>query len=91
MTRSLFLVAALLCLAMFGALIVGLTSSAPALLMVAMLLCGPAFMFTLGAAIGRASNEFAIVRKDSGAVSIGGTINGQRARSRLPRSAEPLS
>lgn len=86
MTRTFFVLAGLLCAAMIGLFIVGLTSSSPALLMVALLLCGPGFMFTLGLAVGRASNEFSLVRKDSAAAS----VNGQRVRSRIT-TREPLS
>lgn len=87
MTRWLFLLSALLFVTMIGLIIVGLTSSAPALLMIGMLIAGPGFMFTLGAAFGRATKEIAIVPRDD-AVDYRSTTNNRRA---VSRTREPLS
>lgn len=86
MTRWLFLLSALLFVAMIGLTIVGLTSSAPALLFVGMLIAGPGFMFTLGVAIGRATKEVAIVPRDDAVA-----YNNPSNRRIVTRTREPLS
>lgn len=63
MTRTLFLLAALLLVAIIGLAGAGLTANSPLALMGGLLCAMPAFFLALGAALGRASNEFAIVRK----------------------------
>lgn len=64
MTRTLFILAGLLFLGVIAALGVGLAGNAPGLMMLSILCVAPLFMLALGAAIGRASNEFAVVRKE---------------------------
>lgn len=62
----------------------GLAGNNPVLLMPALLCAAPSFFFCLGAAVGRASNEYQVVKK------VG---NGQPARvvnSRIQRTPETL-
>lgn len=58
------IVAALLFFGLVASLFAGFTSAAPGLLIVSMVCALPMFMLALGAALGRASNELAIVRKE---------------------------
>lgn len=63
MTRNLFVGSiALLFVVIFG-VVVGVASAAPGVVMLSTLCALPSFIFCLGAAIGRASNEFEIVSK----------------------------
>lgn len=64
MTKTLFILAGAAFLAMVGAFIGGLSSSAAGLLMLAFLCIGPLFMLFTGMAIGRATFEFSIVRNN---------------------------
>lgn len=84
MTRWMFLLSVLLCVAMIVFTIVGLTTSAPALLMVSLFLAWPGFVFALGIAIGRATKEVAIVRRDDAEYV---SLN----RRTVSRTREPLS
>lgn len=70
MTRTLMFIAGLLFFALVASLIAGFASSAPGLLLVGLLCAMPMFMLALGAAVGRASNELTIVRKERGSQSI---------------------
>jgi hypothetical protein len=62
MTKSLFILAALLCAVMIVAFIGGLSSGAAALIMLSLLCAGPLFMLCFGMALGRASFEFSVIR-----------------------------
>lgn len=62
MTKSLFILAGVLFLAMMGALIGGLTASSAGLMMLSFLCAGPLFMLLLGMAVGRATFEFTLTR-----------------------------
>lgn len=64
MTRSLMVLAVLFFVALIVSLVVGFASSAPAMLIVGLMCAFPMFMLALGAAVGRASNELTIVRKE---------------------------
>lgn len=63
MTRTLFVLAGAMFLGFVGLLVVSMSSSAPAPLMMSFFCAAPLFLLTFGAAIGRASNEFVIERK----------------------------
>lgn len=63
MTRILFALALLALLALAFLVVVGLTSTQPVLLITGFFCAGPVMMLTLGAGLGRASNEFSVVRK----------------------------
>lgn len=63
MTRRLFILAGILFAGIVGAFIIGIAGNAPAMLMLSVLCATPVFFLTLGAAFGRASNEFTISRK----------------------------
>ena len=63
MTRILFVLSLLGLLALIGLSIVGLTNNQPALLMGGFFCAGPVMMLMLGGGLGRASNEFSLVRK----------------------------
>lgn len=63
MTKVLFGLSGLGLLALIGLGFVGISSTQPALLIGGFFCAGPFMMFTLGAALGRASNEFSLVRK----------------------------
>lgn len=63
MTRILFGISALGFLALVGLFTVGMTGAQPVALMASLFCAGPVMTFTLGAAIGRSSNEFSVVRK----------------------------
>lgn len=65
MTRTLFVIAFLLLLALVGSFVGGLAGGAPALLMLSLLCAGPVFFLIAGAALGRASTEFTIARKEA--------------------------
>lgn len=65
MTRILFGVSGLAFLALVGLFVMGMTSTQPVLLMTSLFCAGPVMTFTLGAAIGRSSNEFSLVRKSA--------------------------
>ncbi len=64
MTRNLFIAAALVGIALVGLFAAGLTTATPGLMIAAVLCAWPMLLGVLGAAIGRASNEFAITRKE---------------------------
>lgn len=64
MTRTLFVIAFLLLLALVGSFVGGLAGGAPALLMLSLLCAGPVFFLIAGAALGRASTEFTLTRKE---------------------------
>lgn len=64
MTRSLMVVAVLLFVLVVLSLVVGFASGAPAMLILGLMCAFPMFMLALGAAVGRASNELTIVRKE---------------------------
>lgn len=80
MTRGLILLTVLLFIGMIATLVLGFSTSATGWLILGLFVCGPGFVFCLGLTIGRASNEYAFVRRqDSGIVSR--TANSrQRAR-----------
>lgn len=63
MTRTLFVMAGLLLAGLIALFVVGLTAAVPGLLIVSFLCAIPLFMFTIGAAIGRASTEFVIAKQ----------------------------
>jgi len=64
MTRNLT-IATILSLVLIVVLFIGgLAGNNPVLLMPALLCAAPSFFFCLGAAVGRASNEFQLVRKE---------------------------
>lgn len=63
MTRTLFILAGVMFLGFIGLLVVAMSSSAPAPLMLSFFCAAPLFLLTIGAALGRASNEFVIERK----------------------------
>lgn len=63
MTRM-FALAALFFVGMIVSFIAGLAGSAPGLMMLAIFIFGPAFTFSLGFGLGRASNEFVLVRRE---------------------------
>lgn len=63
MTKILFGVSGLALVALVGLLIVGLTNTQPGLLIVSLFCTGPVMTLSLGAALGRASNEFTLVRR----------------------------
>lgn len=65
MTRTLFMLAGLLLIVLVGLFIVGVASNAPIALITAILCALPLCMMALGAALGRASNEFAVVKKNT--------------------------
>ena len=86
MTRNLVIATGLFLAAFVGLLIMGLAGNTPFLLMGSLLCAGPLFMLCLGAALGRASNEFSISRKTPArAQPVGRAIN-----PRIQRE-EPLS
>lgn len=64
MTRTLMVVAGLLFFALVASLAVGFINAAPGMLVLGLLCAMPLFMLALGAAVGRASNELTIVRKE---------------------------
>ena len=63
MTRNLFVLAVLLLLLIIVSVVVGLVGNASSFLILGLMCASPLFMLTLGAAFGRASNEFAITRR----------------------------
>jgi sorbitol-specific phosphotransferase system component IIBC len=63
MTRTLTLGAVGALLGAIALLIAGLAGQAPGLMIVSILCVFPLFMLLLGATLGRASNEFQVVRK----------------------------
>lgn len=64
MSKSLFVGAGLLFVAMIALLIIGFTSNTPGLLITSILCAMPLFCLMLGAAVGKASNELVIVSKE---------------------------
>ncbi|MBZ0282081.1 MAG: hypothetical protein K8L97_15180 [Anaerolineae bacterium] len=64
MTRNLVIATILSMVLIVVLFIGGLAGNNPVLLMPALLCAAPSFFFCLGAAVGRASNEFQVVRKD---------------------------
>jgi hypothetical protein len=87
-TRTLTIGAVLLLVVIVGSIIGGLAANAPALLMLGFLCALPLFMLTLGAALGRASNEFVITRKAarSAIQPIGRETNSRQIQQREPLS-----
>jgi hypothetical protein len=73
---------------MAAALVLGLTSSAPGLMVLGLFGFGPAFTFCLGFGLGRASNEFVIVRRERTAVTP--TVVNGRQPQRQPVERERL-
>lgn len=65
MTRNLVIATILSMVLIVVLFIGGLAGNNPVLLMPALLCAAPSFFFCLGAAVGRASNEFQVVRKDA--------------------------
>jgi hypothetical protein len=65
MTRTLVIASVLLLVGMVALLVMGLAGQAPAMLIISLLCVLPLFCMALGAALGRASNEFQVVRKAS--------------------------
>ncbi len=63
MTRTLASLMILFFLAMVGMVVWGLAGNAPGALMASLLCAMPLFVFTLGAVLGRASNEYTITHK----------------------------
>lgn len=84
MTRTLFIAAALLAALVVGLFIVGLVGNTPAALIVSILCAMPLFAAFLGAALGRASNEFTIARKTPNAATIRATTTHKRAGGEIP-------
>ncbi len=64
MTRTMFLLAAVAFVMMVASFVAGIGAQSAGLLMLALFGAGPVFTFTLAFGLGRASNEFAVVRKD---------------------------
>lgn len=64
MFTRLFGLASVLFVTMIALLVVGFTSNAPALLILSVLCVGPVFFLMLGAAIGKASNELVVMRRE---------------------------
>lgn len=64
MTRNLFILAALVGIALVALVAAGLTTATPGLMIMAVLCAWPLLLAVLGAAIGRASNEFGIIRRE---------------------------
>jgi hypothetical protein len=81
MTRTLFILAGVALLALVGFFIWGISTTAPGALIAALLCAMPLFFLALGAALGRASNEFSITRR----------APSQQQRQRVMRAAEPLA
>lgn len=75
------MVAGLLLIVLVGLFIVGVASNAPIALITAILCALPLCAAALGAALGRASNEFAVVKKS--------TQTAARATTTSRRSAQP--
>jgi hypothetical protein len=88
MTRSLFVFAGLLLILIVGSVAIGFASNAPGLLIMGFLCASPLFMLILGAALGRASNEFVIQRKSGREVV---TNRESNPRIQRIRTQEPLS
>ena len=63
MTRTLFVVAALLLVLMVALFVIGFAGQAPGAMMLGLLCGSPLFFLFLGAAVGRASNEFQLIHK----------------------------
>lgn len=84
MTRLLVLPVVLL-VAVVGLSAIGIFGNAPGALMAGLMCAAPLFMFTLGWCVGRASNEFTLVRKSRVEVSSTNT------RMRRSGVQEPLS
>lgn len=64
MTRTMFILAAVLFVVMIVSFVAGIASMSAGPLMLALFVAGPLFTFCLAFGLGRASNEFAVVRKD---------------------------
>ncbi len=80
MTKTLFVLAGALLLALIALFVGGLSGSAPALMMLSLLCAGPLFFLCLGAALGRASNEFTLVRNRPAAGAPVNAVNSRIAR-----------
>lgn len=63
MTRRLFIMSGILFAGIAASFIMGIAGNAPALLMLSLVCVTPIFFLAMGAALGRASNEFTIARK----------------------------
>jgi hypothetical protein len=70
MTKRLFVIAGILFAGIVGFFVLGVASNAPALLMLSVVCITPIFFMALGAAFGRASQEFTIARKTTVSKSI---------------------
>lgn len=64
MTRTLFIAAAAALALLVLSFVGGLAGGSAGFLVLGLLCAGPGFFLALGAALGRASNEFTVVRKD---------------------------
>ena len=64
MTRTMFVLAAVAFVMMVVSFVAGIGAQSAGLLMLALFGAGPVFTFTLAFGLGRASNEFAVVRRD---------------------------
>jgi len=78
MSRGLIVLTVFLFVLMVVCIVIGFSQSAPGLLVLGMFIAGPGFMFCLGLAIGRASNEYALIRRsDSNVVVRSGSSRGR--------------
>lgn len=83
MTRTFAFLAGLFFVALLGLFFIGFSSNTPGLLIMSILCAMPLFCLFLGAALGRASNELMITRKQAPAVN---TTRVQRVERRVPES-----
>jgi hypothetical protein len=87
MTRTLTILAVLLLIAFIGSLIIGFAAVAPAMLIVGLLCAMPLFMLSLGAVLGRVSNELTITRKERPIqVQPSTRVNPNRREQRIPEN-----